>query len=64
MKAEAFEPFFELATADYEPEALYEAGLVPEGYLSTLMEESYGGDFLCFTTVRCANDSVRGSDTD
>ena len=64
MKAEAFEPFFELATADYEPETLYEAGLVPEGYLSTLMEESYGGDFLCFTTVRCANDSVRGSDTD
>ena len=60
----AFEPFFEAATADYEPDALYEAGLIPEGYQSTLMEQTYGGDYLCFTSVRCENDSVRSSESD
>jgi predicted exporter len=61
---DAFEPFFELAIADYEPDALYEAGLIPEGYQTTLMEQTYGGDYLCFTSVRCENDSVRSSDSD
>ncbi len=64
LLADAFEPFFELATADYEADALYEAGLIPEGYQSTLMEQTYGGDYLCFTSVRCENDSVRSSDSD
>lgn len=60
----AFDTFFEAATADYEPEALYETGLIPAGYQSTLMEESYDGNYLCFTSVRCANDSVRSSESD
>ncbi|MBQ8051413.1 MAG: MMPL family transporter [Bacteroidaceae bacterium] len=64
LRPEAFEPFFEIATADYEPDALYEAGIIPEGYLSTLMEQSYDGTWLCFTSVRCANDSVRSTDSD
>ncbi len=64
LRPEAFETFFEAATADYEPDALYEAGLIPEGYQSTLMEQSYNGDYLCFTSVRCANDSVRSSESD
>ncbi len=64
LRPEAFETFFESVAADYEPDALYEAALIPEGYQSTLMEESYNGDFLCFTSVRCANDSVRSSDSD
>ena len=64
LRAEAFETFFDAATADYEPDALYDAELIPRGYQSTLMEESYGGDFLCFTSVRCQNDSVRSSDSD
>ena len=64
LRPEAFETFFEAATADYEPDALYEAGLIPEGYQSTLMEQSYNGDYLCFTSVRCANDSVRSSQSD
>ena len=64
LRAEAFETFFDAATADYEPDKLYEADLIPEGYQSTLMEESYGGDFLCFTSVRCQNDSVRSSESD
>ncbi|MBR1504557.1 MAG: MMPL family transporter [Prevotella sp.] len=64
LRAEAFAPFFEAATADYEPDALYEADLIPQGYLSTLMEQSYDGTWLCFTSVRCENDSVRSSNSD
>ena len=64
LRPEGFEPFFEAATANYEPDALYEAGIIPKGYQSTLMEQSYGGDYLCFTSVRCANDSVRSSESD
>lgn len=64
LNAEAFATFFDVATADYEPAPLYEADLIPEGYQSTLMEQSYGGDYLCFTSVRCKNDSVRSDESD
>ena len=64
LRPEAFETFFEAVSADYEPDALYESGLIPAGYQSTLMEQSYNGDYLCFTSVRCANDSVRSSESD
>jgi len=64
LRPEAFDTFFEAATADYEPDKLYEAELIPAGYQSTLMEESYSGDYLCFTSVRCQNDSVRSSESD
>lgn len=62
--AEFYEPFFEMIETDYSPTPLYEAGLIPEGYQSTLMEQTMAGDWLCFTSVRCANDSIRGNDTD
>ncbi len=64
LNPEGFEPFFELARADYEPDALYRAGIIPEGYLSTLMEQSYDGEYLCFTSVRCANDTVQSKTSD
>ena len=64
LNADAFENFFEAAQTDYEPDSLYGAGIIPEGYQSTLMEQSYNGDYLCFTSVRCANDSVRSSESD
>jgi len=64
LRPEAFETFFEVADADYQPDALYKAGIIPEGYLSTLTEHSYGGDYLVFTSVRCQNDSVRSSNSD
>ena len=64
LNPEAFDYFFDVATADYVPDAIYDAQLIPEGYLSTLTERSYGGDYLVFTSVRCANDSVRSSDSD
>ena len=64
LQPQAFDTFFEAATANYEPDALYNAGLIPEGYQSTLMEQSYNGDYLCFTSVRCENDSVRSNESD
>lgn len=64
LRPEAFDPFFEYTTADYEPDALYEAGIIPPGYQSTLMEQSYNGKYLCFTSVRCANDTVRSNTSD
>lgn len=64
LRAEAFDPFFEAAMADYEPTALYEADIIPVGFQSTLMEQSHGGDFLCFTSVICAMDTVRSDTSD
>lgn len=64
LRPDAFAPFFEFATADYEPDALYKAGIIPEGYQSTLMEQSYNGEYLCFTSVRCKNDSVHSKESD
>lgn len=61
---DAFSPFFEFATADYEPDALYEASIIPEGYQSTLMEQSYNDEYLCFTSVRCKNDSIQSKESD
>ena len=64
LNINAFGPFFEAATRDYQPGALYDAGIIPTGYQSTLTEQSYGGDYLVFTSVRCLNDSVRSSESD
>jgi len=64
LTPEAFDTFFEMATRDYEPDSLYAAGLIPQGYQSTLMEQSYDGNYLCFTSVRCQNDSVRSNESD
>ena len=64
LNAEAFQPFFEAATRDYQPDALYDARIIPSGYQSTLTEQSYGGDYLVFTSVRCLNDSLRSSESD
>ena len=64
LTPEAFDTFFEAATRDYKPDSLYATGLIPAGYQSTLMEQSYGSDYLCFTSVRCQNDSVRSSESD
>lgn len=63
VNADAFEPFFEAATRDYQPDALYEAGILPEGFKSTMMEQTYDGSYLCFSTVYCELDSVRSDST-
>lgn len=64
LSPDGFQAFFDAATADYSPSPLYEAGIIPYGYQSTLMEQTMAGDYLCFTSVRCTNDSIRGKDTD
>ena len=64
LMPDAFDTFFEMATRDYEPDSLYAAGLIPQGYQSTLMEQSYGGDWLCFASVRYQNDSVGSIESD
>lgn len=61
---DAFSPIIEFATADYEPDALYKASIIPEGYQSTLMEQSYNDEYLCFTSVRCKNDSIHSKESD
>ena len=64
LNADAFDTFFQAVSRDFAPAPLYEAGIIPTGYLSTLMEQSYDGHFLCFTSVRCQNDSVRSAASD
>lgn len=64
LTTDGFESFFNAATADYTPAPLYQAGLIPQGFQSTLMEQTLAGDYLCYTSVRCANDSIRGKQTD
>lgn len=49
---DAFDAFTDAAQADYTPDRLYDSGLIPYGYLSTLMEKTYGGKYLCYTSVR------------
>lgn len=64
IRPEAFNTFFNSVKAEYKPDALYESDIIPEGYLSTLMEQSYNGDYLCFTSVRCSNDSTGNKQSD
>ena len=64
IRPEAFNTFFNSVKAEYKPDALYESDIIPEGYLSTLMEQSYNGDYLCFTSVRCSNDSTGNKHSD
>ena len=58
LSAEGFASFFEAATRDYEPDALYDADIIPYGYLSTLIEETYGGQYLVLSSVRYQPDSL------
>lgn len=61
FEADAFDAFFDMAQESYQPSPLYEAQVIPEGYLSTLMEKTYSGKYLCYTSVRFANDSTQGN---
>ena len=58
LSAEGYAPFFEAAERDYEADALYEADIIPYGYLSTLMEETYGGQYLMLSNVSYRPDSL------
>ena len=58
LSPEGFDAFFDAATRDYEADALYEAGIIPYGYLSTLIEETYGHQYLVLSSVRYQPDSL------
>ena len=50
LQPSIFEPFFILVESDYEPESLYDAGVLPESMLSNFVEET-DGHFMVFTSV-------------
>lgn len=52
LNPEGFATFFDMVSTEYTPSPLYEAGIIPEGYLSTMMEETWNGEYLCFTSVQ------------
>jgi len=64
FSTDAFEPFFEAVEADYEPDPLYKSGIIPAGYQSTLMEKTYAGQYLLFTSVKYDKNSEVGANSD
>lgn len=50
LSPDMFEPFFLLAEADYEPQSVYDSGIVPEELMSNFIEES-DDNYLVFTSV-------------
>lgn len=64
LRGEVFEPFFESLYKDFEADPLYEAGIVPDGAQSSLLEETYNGEYICYTTVRFSDDITEGKDSE
>lgn len=64
LNAEGFETFFDMVTDDYEPDPMYEAGILPEGYMSTILEKTWNDEYLCLTNVKYegGEDFTEGSD--
>lgn len=52
LNPEGFEAFFDMVADDYVPVPLYEAGIIPEGYLSTMLEQTWNDEYLCLTSVK------------
>ena len=64
LRSEVFEPFFESLNKDFEANPLYEAWIVPDGAQSSLLEETYNGEYICYTTVRFSDDITEGKDSE
>lgn len=64
LAPEGFEPFFDMASAEYAPAPLYEDGIIPEGYLSTMIEQTWDGKYLCFTNVQYRGERHYGEGSD
>lgn len=63
IEPDAFEPFFDAVNKHYDTGEIYADSVLPPGFLSTLMERTYDGKWLCFTSVRYkANEIGRGED--
>jgi len=50
LEPEIFDPFFSLVTAEYDPELLYESGILPVELSSNFIEK-VGNDYLVFTSA-------------
>ena len=53
-----FEPFFALVEADYQPDALHEADIIPDALLSSFVEQQATGRWMIFSTVAFAPDDM------
>ncbi len=57
IKAEMFQPFFEMIDAEYQPTSLYESQALPNGFMSSLVEQ-VGDSYLVFTSVKAPAENV------
>ncbi len=51
-----FETFYTMVEADYEPQSLYDAGVLPDELLCNYIEETYDGRFMVFTSTLMPED--------
>lgn len=51
LSEKMFDPFFAMLDADYKPTSLYDAGVIPDGIMSNIMEHT-GDRYMCFTPVQ------------
>ncbi len=51
LHPKTFAPFRALLEKDYQPESLYESGVIPDSILSNFLEEGEDGQFMSFTPV-------------
>ncbi|MBQ1866462.1 MAG: MMPL family transporter [Bacteroidales bacterium] len=61
LPEDMFYPFEEMVRSDYSPSSLYEAGILPEGLMSSFVEES-SGKWLVFSGVKLRPEKVRQAD--
>lgn len=50
-----FDPFLDIITRPYEPDNLFESGIVPPGLLSNFVEKQESGRYMVFTDVSYAH---------
>lgn len=58
FKPAMFDPFFEMITRDYAPSSIYEAAVLPEGFMSNMVEHSRGM-YLIYTSVQMESENQR-----
>lgn len=57
LEPSMFEPFRGMVTSSYEPGSLYEAGILPAGLQTSLVEKMEDGRYLVFTPVRLSKEN-------
>lgn len=57
IKPQMFQPFFDMIDAEYQPASIYEAEALPNGFMSSLVEQ-VGDSYLVFTSVKAPAENV------